>query len=127
MGVATKIFAPLCIYLTCKLFSLFSAPPKVYVFANRSSKNKTKLQLTCLATGFYPKDVMLTIRKYRTSLPADEIESTGIRPNHDGTFQLRNSVIIEEDEKAEYDCSVFHRTLEGQITVRWGKQSESIK
>ncbi|KTG38685.1 hypothetical protein cypCar_00014722 [Cyprinus carpio] len=95
------------------------SPPKVYVFANRSSKNKTKLQLTCLATGFYPKDVMLTIRKYRTSLPADEIESTGIRPNHDGTFQLRNSVIIEEDEKAEYDCSVFHRTLEGQITVRW--------
>uniref|UniRef100_A0A8C1LGY2 Ig-like domain-containing protein n=1 Tax=Cyprinus carpio TaxID=7962 RepID=A0A8C1LGY2_CYPCA len=95
------------------------SPPKVYVFANRSSKNKTKLQLTCLATGFYPKDVMLTIRKYRTSLPADEIESTGIRPNHDGTYQLRNSVIIEEDEKAEYDCSVFHRTLEGQITVRW--------
>ncbi|XDV12027.1 hypothetical protein PO909_000784 [Leuciscus waleckii] len=44
------------------------SPPKVHIFA-RKSTDETKLNLTCLATGFYPKNMMLTIRKYRTSLP----------------------------------------------------------
>ncbi len=79
--------------------SVFSAPPAVYRFAKRSTSDKIKLNFTCLATGFYPKDTVLFIRKYRTSLPEDETESTGIRPNHDGTFQLRKSVEIQEDEE----------------------------
>uniref|UniRef100_A0A671SSI0 Ig-like domain-containing protein n=1 Tax=Sinocyclocheilus anshuiensis TaxID=1608454 RepID=A0A671SSI0_9TELE len=95
------------------------SPPEVHVFAKRSTKDKTKLKLTCLATGFYPKDVILTIRKYRTSLSEDEIESSGVRPNHDGTYQLRKSVIIPKDEKAEYDCFVFHSTLKETIITRW--------
>uniref|UniRef100_A0A673I9Z6 Ig-like domain-containing protein n=1 Tax=Sinocyclocheilus rhinocerous TaxID=307959 RepID=A0A673I9Z6_9TELE len=95
------------------------SPPDVHVFAKRSTKDKTKLKLTCLATGFYPKDVILSIRKYRTSLSEDEIESSGVRPNHDGTYQLRKSVDIPKDEKAEYDCFVFHRTLKEPIITRW--------
>ncbi|CAM4635557.1 hypothetical protein PO909_004517 [Leuciscus waleckii] len=95
------------------------SPPKVHVFAKKSTSDKTKLKLTCMATGFYPKDVTLTIRKYRTSLPDDEIESTGTRPNNDGTFQLRKSVDIKEDEKAEYDCFVSHKTLKEPIIVKW--------
>ncbi|KAK2887324.1 hypothetical protein Q8A67_015552 [Cirrhinus molitorella] len=93
------------------------SPPEVYVFAKRSAK--TKLKLTCLATGFYPKDVTLLIRKYRTSLPENEIESTGVRPNHDGTFQLRKSVVIPVDEKAEYDCYVSHTTLKEPVITTW--------
>ncbi|CAM4724001.1 unnamed protein product [Leuciscus chuanchicus] len=93
--------------------------PDVHVFAKKSTSDKTKLKLTCMATGFYPKDVMLTIRKYRTSLPDNEIESTGTRPNNDGTFQLRKHVDIKEDEKAEYDCFVSHRTLKEPIIVKW--------
>uniref|UniRef100_A0A672PDE4 Ig-like domain-containing protein n=1 Tax=Sinocyclocheilus grahami TaxID=75366 RepID=A0A672PDE4_SINGR len=98
------------------------SPPEVHVFAKRSTKDKSKLKLTCLATGFYPKDVMLTIRKYRTPLPEDEIESSGVRPNQNETFQLRKSVVIKEDEKAEYDCFVFHKTLKGPIIITWGRQ-----
>ncbi|XP_026070498.1 H-2 class I histocompatibility antigen, Q10 alpha chain isoform X2 [Carassius auratus] len=96
-----------------------SSPPKVYLFAKKSIKDKPKLKLTCLATGFYPKDVMLTLRKYRTPLPENDTESTGIRPNHDETFQLEKSVFIQENEKAEYDCFVFHKTLSEPIIVRW--------
>ncbi|XDV34355.1 hypothetical protein PO909_004519 [Leuciscus waleckii] len=97
------------------------SPPKVHVFAKKSTSDKTKLKLTCMATGFYPKDVTLTIRKYRTSLPDDETESTGTRPNNDGTFQLRKTVDIKEDEKAEYDCFVSHKTLKEPIIVKWGR------
>ncbi|KAL1279104.1 hypothetical protein QQF64_025777 [Cirrhinus molitorella] len=64
-------------------------------------------------------DMMLVIRKSRTSLPEDEIESSGIRPNHDGTFQLRRSVEIQEDEKSEYNCFLSHRTLKEPIIITW--------
>nr|XP_055074960.1 zinc-alpha-2-glycoprotein-like isoform X6 [Misgurnus anguillicaudatus] len=99
--------------------------PEVRVFAKRAPGNKNNLKLTCLATGFYPKDVTLVIRKYRTSLPENEIESTGVRPNHDGTYQLRKSVKIAEDEKADYDCFVSHITLQEPIITKWdGKCSD---
>uniref|UniRef100_A0A8C2L1G2 Ig-like domain-containing protein n=1 Tax=Cyprinus carpio TaxID=7962 RepID=A0A8C2L1G2_CYPCA len=95
------------------------SPPEVYVFAKRCTSDKTKLELTCFATGFYPKDVILSIRKYRSPLPEDKINSSGVRPNHDGTYQLKKTVIIQEDEKAEYDCVVNHRTLNGTIITKW--------
>uniref|UniRef100_A0A8C2HVB1 Immunoglobulin C1-set domain-containing protein n=1 Tax=Cyprinus carpio TaxID=7962 RepID=A0A8C2HVB1_CYPCA len=95
------------------------SPPDVHVFAKRSISDKTKLRLTCLVTGFYPKDVMMTIRKYRSPLPEYEVESTGIRPNHDGTSQMKKSVIIQENEKAEFDCFVFHRTLREPVFIKW--------
>jgi len=71
-----------------------------------------------MVTGFYPKNVMmLTIVKYHTSLTEEEIESTGIRPNHDGSFQMRKSVEIKEEEEDEYDCVV---TYKGSIIIKLG-------
>ncbi|XP_056312595.1 H-2 class I histocompatibility antigen, Q10 alpha chain isoform X2 [Danio aesculapii] len=100
------------------------SPPDVHVFARSIINGKAKLKLICLATGFYPKDVYLTIRKYRTAL-SNDVESSGVRPNHDGTFQLRKSIYIYEDEKAEYDCYVSHKTLGAPIIKKWdGKCSE---
>ncbi|XP_073692011.1 H-2 class I histocompatibility antigen, Q10 alpha chain-like [Garra rufa] len=85
------------------------------VFVRGTIGDGSKLKLTCMATGFYSKEVTLFIRKYRTPLPEDVVESTGIRPNHDGTFQMKKSVKIKEGEEAEYDCFVFHRTLKEPI------------
>ncbi|KAK9978750.1 hypothetical protein ABG768_020489 [Culter alburnus] len=96
-----------------------SSPPDVYVFAKKSIRDKSKLKLTCIATGFYHKDVTLTIRKYRISPPEDEIESTVVRPNHDGSFQMRMSLKIKEDEKADYDCFVTYKRIKEPIIVKW--------
>ncbi|KAK9978687.1 hypothetical protein ABG768_020430 [Culter alburnus] len=101
------------------------SPPDVHMFV-RKSIYKSKLKLTCLATGFYPKDVILTIRKYHTSLPEDEIESTGIRPNHDGSFQMRKSVEIKGKEKDEYDCFVIHSSLKEPIINKLGQATEPL-
>uniref|UniRef100_A0A8C1X3Z3 Ig-like domain-containing protein n=1 Tax=Cyprinus carpio TaxID=7962 RepID=A0A8C1X3Z3_CYPCA len=94
-------------------------PPECHMFAKRSIRDKSIVKLSCMVTAFYPKDTALFIRKSRTSLPEDETESTGIRPNHDGTFQIKKSVEIKEDEKAEYGCFVTHRTLSYPIIIKW--------
>uniref|UniRef100_A0A8C2ITP3 Ig-like domain-containing protein n=1 Tax=Cyprinus carpio TaxID=7962 RepID=A0A8C2ITP3_CYPCA len=101
-----------------------ASPPDVRVFARKSS-DESKLKLTCLVTGFYVKDLTMTVRKNHISVPEDEVESTGIRPNHDGTFQLRKSVEINEDEKDEYDCFVSHRTFKS-IIMKLGQATESL-
>uniref|UniRef100_A0A8C1X3P9 Ig-like domain-containing protein n=1 Tax=Cyprinus carpio TaxID=7962 RepID=A0A8C1X3P9_CYPCA len=100
------------------------SPPDVHVFARKSTK--TKLKLTCMATGFYPGDVMMTIRKYGTSLPEYEVESKGIRPNHDGSYQMRMSVEINKSEEAEYDCFVSHKSMKEPNITEWSRQTESI-
>ncbi|XP_036419080.1 class I histocompatibility antigen, F10 alpha chain-like [Colossoma macropomum] len=95
------------------------SPPPVHVFAKKSTTNSGKLTLTCLATGFYPKDVVVSVRKFRTSLPEHLLTSSGVRPNDDGTYQLRKSVEIQEDDTAEYDCYVTHVTLKKPIIKQW--------
>ncbi|XP_048046207.1 H-2 class I histocompatibility antigen, Q10 alpha chain-like [Megalobrama amblycephala] len=96
-----------------------TSPPDVHMSAIRSLSDKSKLKLTCMATDFYPKDMMMNIRKYHTSVPEDEIESTGVRPNHDGSFQMRKSVEIKKDERADYDCFVSHSTFKEPVIIKW--------
>uniref|UniRef100_A0A8C1X1D9 Ig-like domain-containing protein n=1 Tax=Cyprinus carpio TaxID=7962 RepID=A0A8C1X1D9_CYPCA len=107
-----------------ELILVFLDPPECHMFAKRSIRDKSIVKLSCMVTAFYPKDTALFIRKSRTSLPEDETESTGIRPNHDGTFQIKKSVEIKEDEKAEYGCFVTHRTLKNAGVFK--KQKEHI-
>ncbi|XP_049328745.1 uncharacterized protein LOC111190273 isoform X46 [Astyanax mexicanus] len=93
--------------------------PEVYAFEKKSVTDPGKLTLTCLATGFYPKDVKLCLRKFGTSIPEHLLTSSGIRPNDDGTYQLRKSVEIHEDDKAKYDCYVSHISLPEPVIKPW--------
>ncbi|KAL7868734.1 hypothetical protein SRHO_G00101180 [Serrasalmus rhombeus] len=102
-----------------------TAPPTVYVFVKKSVTDLKKLTLTCLATGFYPKDVEIKVRKFTTSLPEHLLTSSGVRPNGDGTYQLRKSVEINEDKAADYDCYVTHSSISTPEIKQWdGKCSE---
>ncbi|XP_043083022.1 H-2 class I histocompatibility antigen, Q10 alpha chain-like isoform X2 [Puntigrus tetrazona] len=92
------------------------SPPEVHAFARKSTR--TRLKLTCAVTGFHPGEVTVIVRKHLTPLPEDE--STGIRPNHDGTYQMRKSVEIDRDEEAEYDCVVIHESSKDPTIVKWG-------
>ncbi|XP_062872169.1 uncharacterized protein LOC134333896 [Trichomycterus rosablanca] len=91
----------------------------VFIFAKNSVTNPDKLTLTCMATGFYPPDVQMYIRKSGTTLPEHLTASTGIRPNDDGSYQLRKCVDITEEDKALYDCYVTHSTLNEPIITTW--------
>ncbi|XP_066522963.1 zinc-alpha-2-glycoprotein-like [Hoplias malabaricus] len=95
------------------------SPPDVYVFAKKSQTSSDKLTLTCLATGFYPKDLKMRLRRFTTSLPDHLLTSSGVRPNGDGTYQLRKSVDIQKEDTAGYDCYVTHSTLQEPVTKEW--------
>ncbi|XP_049328679.1 zinc-alpha-2-glycoprotein-like [Astyanax mexicanus] len=97
------------------------SPPAVHMFAKKSIRDSRKRILTCMATGFYPKDVKMSLRKFTTEIPDHLITSSEIRPNHNGTYQLRKSVEIQEDDKADYYCHVSHSSLTEPVIKLWGK------
>uniref|UniRef100_A0A4W5PUF7 Ig-like domain-containing protein n=1 Tax=Hucho hucho TaxID=62062 RepID=A0A4W5PUF7_9TELE len=80
------------------------------------------VRLTCMATGFYPKDVLMHIKKNGVLLTEhDGVQSTGVLPNDDETYQIRMSVQIPEADKETYECYVDHRTLKEPIVEKWGE------
>ncbi|XP_066526006.1 H-2 class II histocompatibility antigen, A-S beta chain-like [Hoplias malabaricus] len=96
-----------------------STVPDVYVFVKKSQTESSGLNLTCLATGFYPKDLKMRLRRFTTSLPDHLLTSSGVRPNGDGTYQLRKSVDVQEEDTAGYDCSVEHSALQDPVIKPW--------
>uniref|UniRef100_A0A672LUJ0 HLA class I histocompatibility antigen, B-58 alpha chain-like n=1 Tax=Sinocyclocheilus grahami TaxID=75366 RepID=A0A672LUJ0_SINGR len=87
----------------------FKTPPDVHVFVKKAPDDQSKLVLSCLATGFYPRDVEMNIRLDETVL--ENQTSSGIRPNADETFQMRSSVETDANHKGSYDCLVVHSSL----------------
>ncbi|XP_066523596.1 H-2 class I histocompatibility antigen, alpha chain-like [Hoplias malabaricus] len=98
---------------------LETSVPDVYVFVNKSQTESSRLTLTCLATGFYPKDLKMRLRIFTTSLPDHLLTSSGVRHNGDGTYQLRKSVDVQEEDAAGYDCSVSHVSFSGALNTPW--------
>ncbi len=99
---------------------LFSAPasPDVYIFARKVPDDPSKLVLSCLATGFYPRDIEMYIR-LEESVLANQTFSE-IRPNNDETFQMRTSVKIDRNNKGSYDCLVNHSSLKKNTFNKMG-------
>lgn len=79
--------------------------------------------LTCMATGFSSTHTIIQIKRDgRVLTRHDGVESTGIRPNGDGTFQQKDHVEIPKSEHSKYTCEVIHASS-GLHEVRgWGKQ-----
>uniref|UniRef100_A0A3P9DP61 Ig-like domain-containing protein n=1 Tax=Maylandia zebra TaxID=106582 RepID=A0A3P9DP61_9CICH len=73
------------------------------------AKVETNLILTCLATGFYPKDIIVRIRRNGRVLTAvDGLTSSDVLPNDDETFQRRDHVEILKSDLSKFSCEVFH-------------------
>ncbi|XP_047461018.1 H-2 class I histocompatibility antigen, Q10 alpha chain-like isoform X6 [Mugil cephalus] len=96
-----------------------ASPPEVFVFV-RNAKVETNVILTCLATGFYPKDIVLNIkRNSRILTREDGVETSGVRPNEDDTFQRKDSVEIKTSDKSDYSCEVIHAASETYVKKSW--------
>ncbi|CAL8299726.1 unnamed protein product [Lota lota] len=92
-------------------------PPEVYVYAKPVKNN---LKLTCMATGFYPKEISVYIRRdgHRVE-DLDGLQSTGVRPNGDGTHQIKMWVMIPKSDTANYTCEVKHPATNVHVIRVW--------
>ncbi|XP_051992169.1 RT1 class I histocompatibility antigen, AA alpha chain-like [Xyrauchen texanus] len=91
--------------------------PDVEVFAVESPQDQNKLILICLATGFYPKH--LEMNMMLNGIKLDHVNSSGIRPNGDETFQLRISVEIHRNEEEGFECHVNHISVKEPVISEW--------
>ncbi len=83
------------------------------------------LQISCLATGFYPRHINLTL--FRDGQPVDDGQITGgeILPNGDGTYQMRKTLVISEEEHSEehkYNCTMKRLNLDNKLDIMFGKE-----
>ncbi|KAL1254937.1 hypothetical protein QQF64_012998 [Cirrhinus molitorella] len=101
--------------------STISTPPALHMFASAAPHDQSKLILSCLASGFYPKHIEMNITVNNITL--QPFSSTGVRPNNNQSFQIRTSVEINREEKQSYECRVLHS---GQtFTKSWDGSLES--
>ncbi|KAL3984454.1 hypothetical protein ACER0C_016079 [Sarotherodon galilaeus] len=95
------------------------SPPDVYVFAKKA-KVEANLVLTCLATGFYPKDIIVRIRRNGRVLTADDgLMTSEVLPNNDETFQRREYVEILKSDVSEFSCEVIHEATDVHVLKKW--------
>ncbi len=95
---------------------------------NKTLSDSQGLQISCLATGFYPRHINLTL--FRDGQPVDDDQITGgeILPNGDGTYQMRKSLVISKEELCEehkYNCTMKHLNLEIKLDITYGKEKNN--
>ncbi|XP_059826595.1 major histocompatibility complex class I-related gene protein-like [Hypanus sabinus] len=94
-------------------------PPEVSFTASKDGG-----LLSCVATGFYPQSINVTI--LRNGRIMEETHSHGILPNHDNTYQLTRTLWVEPTDTAEFSCRVEHRRLREPLVLFLGSKSNSI-
>nr|XP_023659139.1 major histocompatibility complex class I-related gene protein-like isoform X2 [Paramormyrops kingsleyae] len=68
-------------------------------------------QVCCLATGFFPRHINMTLLRDGQPVPEQDLTGGEVLPNGDGTFQMRKSLSLSEQqlrEKHQYTCTVTH-------------------
>ncbi|XP_067235904.1 MHC class I polypeptide-related sequence B-like [Chanodichthys erythropterus] len=82
----------------------------------KANSDSGGFRVSCLATGFYPRHINLTL--FRDGQPVSDHEITGgdLLPNGDGTYQMRKSLEISADEH-KYTCSATHLSLDNKLDV----------
>ncbi|XP_026094658.1 class I histocompatibility antigen, F10 alpha chain-like isoform X2 [Carassius auratus] len=112
-----SIYYPACIkvlknYLKKRETQLNRKVKPLVRLIQKAISNSGRSRLSCLASGFYPRHINLTV--FRDGQPVSDHEITGgvLLPNADGTYQMRKSLEISAADKHKYTCSVTHLTLD---------------
>ncbi|XP_051758591.1 hereditary hemochromatosis protein homolog [Ctenopharyngodon idella] len=120
-----NVYHPICIkvlqrYLNMEKNNVMrKVKPRVRLM-RKTLTDSQGLQISCLATGFYPRHINLTL--FRDGQPVDDDQITGgeILPNRDGTYQMRKSLVISAEElreKHKYNCTMKHLNLDNKLDI----------
>nr|AIZ77410.1 antigen-presenting glycoprotein CD1.2 [Crocodylus siamensis] len=97
--------------------------PVAMVFARQPPiASKLPLLLVCRVTGFYPRPIHMTwLRDGEEVPPGPGLNSSGLLPNADLTYQLRIVLAIDLGAGHSYACRVEHSSLGSRgLVVHWG-------
>ncbi|RXN38180.1 major histocompatibility complex class I-related gene protein-like [Labeo rohita] len=94
----------------------YQVKPQVRLI-QKANSDSGGFRVSCLATGFYPRHINLTL--FRDGQPVADHEITGgdLLPNGDGTYQMRKSLEISAADKRKYTCSATHLSLDNKLDV----------
>ncbi|KAL2092172.1 hypothetical protein ACEWY4_011970 [Coilia grayii] len=79
-------------------------------------------KVTCLATGFYPRHLNLTLLRDGQPVPDHQITGGELLPNADETYQMRKSLEVsaEELQQHHYTCTAEHLSLDNKLGINLG-------
>ncbi|XP_073724656.1 major histocompatibility complex class I-related gene protein [Misgurnus anguillicaudatus] len=112
-----NIYYPTCIktlenYLKTRADQIRSLKKPNVKFVRKANTASGSFQAICLATGFYPRHINLTLFRDGQPVSDDKITGVDLLPNDDGTYQMRKILEISEEEKKEkhkYTVAVLAR------------------
>ncbi|XP_061112929.1 class I histocompatibility antigen, F10 alpha chain-like [Conger conger] len=123
----TNVYRPICIQ-TLKYYLgkeknivLRKERPRVRLIHKLCIKTG-EMKVSCLATGFYPRHINLTMLRDGHPIPDEELILGEVLPNGDGTYQTRRTLSICSEELRErhhYTCSFTHLTLDNKLDINW--------
>ncbi|KAM9824492.1 hereditary hemochromatosis protein homolog [Neosynchiropus ocellatus] len=82
--------------------------------------------LTCLATDFYPRHIVLTLLRDGHQVEEDQLTSGPVLPNANGLYQARKTLLLTEEElrqRCNYTCTATHLSLDNRLQVSWRAES----
>ncbi|KAG9330547.1 hypothetical protein JZ751_023996, partial [Albula glossodonta] len=113
------------LYLMTNGLSHTEERPRVELL-HKTHRDTGRVKLICLATGFYPRHINLTMLRDGHPIPEEELILGDLLPNGDGTYQLRRTLSVDAEELRErhhYTCSVTHLTLDNKLDISWDRQA----
>ncbi|XP_035378981.1 major histocompatibility complex class I-related gene protein-like [Electrophorus electricus] len=120
-----SFYQPLCVSVLKKYMSnnskriMKKMKPRVRLLQNALT-HSGGAQLTCLATGFYPRHINLTLLRDGQPVADHLITGGEVLPNGDETYQMRKRMVISAEElreKHHYTCTVTHLSLDNKLDI----------
>ncbi|XP_041755079.2 major histocompatibility complex class I-related gene protein [Coregonus clupeaformis] len=101
-------------------------PPRLRLIKKEVSGG---LQVSCLAFGFYPRHINLTLLRDGQPVAEQELAGGEVLPSGDGTYQLRKSLEVSTEElkkRHNYTCTASHLSLDNKLDVSWESGAERV-
>ncbi|XP_062894944.1 major histocompatibility complex class I-related gene protein-like [Mobula hypostoma] len=96
------------------------AVPDVMVYSKMTPDGEG-LILHCLTTGFYPQAI--TVTWLRDGQPLPPHANSSILPNHNNTYQIKVSLLLEPTERRQHVCHVQHSSRPEGVDFTWEPDS----
>ncbi|XP_041755533.1 major histocompatibility complex class I-related gene protein-like [Coregonus clupeaformis] len=131
-GLYVNVFLPICIRTLKTILKreknvvMRKVPPRLRLIKKEVSGG---LQVSCLAFGFYPRHINLTLLRDGQPVAEQELAVGEVLPSGDRTYQLRKSLEVSTEElkkRHNYTCTASHLSLDNKLDVSWESGAERV-